>query len=113
MKAHQLAAEAESDTLDLLSTVDSHENYLSELWMGALRDHALLSLPASFATQLSPNSGMFYCADTIESSKIHYRRMWPSILHAAAMWLNKYPFRSEMDKVTDVANEDRLFLSIG
>ena len=41
------------------------------------------------------------------------RQMWPSILHAAAMWLNKLPFRETMDKVTDMTNEDRLFLSIG
>ena len=81
--------------------------------MSAIRDHALLALPPSFATQLPPNGGTFYCADTIDSSRPHYRRTWPSILHAAAMWLNKHPFRMEMDKITDMTNEDRLFLSIG
>ena len=93
--------------------VEAHESYLSELWMSAIRDHALLALPPSFATQLPPNGGTFYCADTIDSSRPHYRRTWPSILHAAAMWLNKHPFRKEMDKITDMTNEDRLFLSIG
>ena len=39
--------------------------------------------------------------------------MWPSILHATTVWLNNNPFNTEMDKVTDMTNEDRLFLCIG
>ncbi|XP_063687997.1 HEAT repeat-containing protein 5B-like [Bolinopsis microptera] len=114
VRAHELnKQDSAEEALDLLSTVEAHESYLSELWMSAIRDHALLALPPSFATQLPPNGGTFYCADTIDSSRPHYRRTWPSILHAAAMWLNKHPFRKEMDKITDMTNEDRLFLSIG
>ena len=58
-----------------LCQVEAHEQYLSELWMSAIRDHALLSLPPSFATQLPPNGGTFYCADTIDSSRPHYKRV--------------------------------------
>ena len=43
--------------------------------MSGIRDHALLALPPSFATQLPANGGTFYCADTIDSSRTHYKKV--------------------------------------
>lgn len=44
----------------LLELVEPELKSLSKYWLGALRDHALLSLPAEYASQLPPHGGMFY-----------------------------------------------------
>lgn len=44
----------------LLELVEPELKSLSKYWLGALRDYALLSLPAEYASQLPPHGGMFY-----------------------------------------------------
>ena len=75
VKAYNLHNTGEAEAVDILSTVGVHEKHLSELWLAAVRDFALLSLPASFANQLPPNGGTFYCADTIDSSRPYYKQV--------------------------------------
>ncbi|XP_048863454.1 HEAT repeat-containing protein 5B isoform X1 [Brienomyrus brachyistius] len=65
---------------------------LSRLWLAALRDYALLTLPAEFASQLPPDGGAFYTPETIDSARLHYRSSWAPILHAAALWLSHAGF---------------------
>ncbi|XP_077537037.1 HEAT repeat-containing protein 5B isoform X2 [Haemaphysalis longicornis] len=62
---------------------------LSRYWLAALKDHALLSLPAEFSSQLPHDGGAFYTSDTVESARPHYRDAWPAILHAASLWLTQ------------------------
>ncbi|XP_063929374.1 HEAT repeat-containing protein 5B isoform X4 [Zophobas morio] len=77
---------------NLLTLVQPELVSLSRHWLAALKDHALLSLPAEFASQLPHDGGAFYTNDTMESSRPHYMASWPPILHAAALWLNSGGF---------------------
>ncbi|XP_054977873.1 HEAT repeat-containing protein 5B [Sorex araneus] len=65
---------------------------LSRLWLAALRDHALLSLPAEFAGQLPADGGAFYTPETVDTARLHYRDCWAPILHAVALWLHSTGF---------------------
>nr|CAD7398135.1 unnamed protein product [Timema poppensis] len=89
----------------LLNLVQPELVSLSQHWLAALRDHALLSLPpvcdcdasdilnlTEFASQLPHEGGAFYTTDTMECSRPHYSASWPPILHAAALWLNASGF---------------------
>ncbi|KAL0275721.1 UNVERIFIED_CONTAM: hypothetical protein PYX00_003499 [Menopon gallinae] len=76
----------------LLSLVQPELVSLAHYWLAALRDHALLSLPPEFASQLPHDGGAFYTTDTIEQSRPHYVSSWPPILLAAAFWLNAKGF---------------------
>ena len=49
---------------------------LSKYWLAALKDHALLSLPSEFKSQLPFEGGAFYSNDTVESARPHYRATW-------------------------------------
>lgn len=80
----------------LLTLVKPELISLSQYWLAALKDHALLSLPAEFASQLPHDGGAFYTNDTMESSRPHYSTSWPPILHAAALWLNADGFRNTL-----------------
>lgn len=44
----------------LLELVEPELKSLSKYWLGALKDHALLALPAEYSSQLPPQGGMFY-----------------------------------------------------
>lgn len=44
----------------LLALVEPELKSLSKYWLGALKDHALLSLPAEYHGQLPADGGMFY-----------------------------------------------------
>lgn len=44
----------------LLELVQPELKSLSKYWLGALKDHALLALPAEYSSQLPPQGGMFY-----------------------------------------------------
>lgn len=76
----------------LLTLVQPELEDLSKHWLSALRDYALLSLPAEYNSQLPHDGGAFYTPDTIVSSKPHYQSSWPQILYAAALWLNSGGF---------------------
>lgn len=75
---------------------------MSQNWLAALKDHALLLLPSEFASQL-PHGGSFYTNETMNSSKPHYLTSWPQILYAASLWLNDGGFDTS-ETAADVEN---------
>ncbi|EDM03384.1 similar to RIKEN cDNA D930036F22 gene (predicted) [Rattus norvegicus] len=76
----------------LLDLVCTDLATLSRLWLAALQDFALLTLPAEFASQLPVEGGAFYTAETSKSATPHYHNSWALILHAAALWLTSTGF---------------------
>ncbi|XP_063116609.1 HEAT repeat-containing protein 5A isoform X3 [Cavia porcellus] len=76
----------------LLDLVCTDLGTLSRLWLAALQDYALLSLPSEFASQLPIEGGTFYTAETSENAKLHYYNSWALILHATALWLTNTGF---------------------
>lgn len=116
----------EFQTESLLSLVQPELLSLSQYWLAALRDHALLSLPPGtailsyfsfhlfleiyicitcnpfffleFSSQLPHDGGAFYTTDTMESARPHYADSWAPILHAATLWLNAKGFGLEVSK---------------
>ncbi|XP_064600027.1 HEAT repeat-containing protein 5B-like isoform X2 [Liolophura sinensis] len=82
----------ESAGESLLSLVQPELSSLSQHWMAALKDHALLSLPQEYSSQLPPEGGAFYQVETMDSARPHYRNAWPSILYAVSIWLNETGF---------------------
>ncbi|KAL2098993.1 hypothetical protein ACEWY4_005473 [Coilia grayii] len=77
---------------NLLRFVQTDLPTLSRLWLAALQDHALLTLPPQYAQQLPPAGGTFYAAETLEQARPHYCSSWAPILHACALWLNSTGF---------------------
>lgn len=88
----------------LLDLVCADLGTLSRLWLAALQDFALLTLPAEFASQLPVEGGAFYTAETSDHAKLHYHSSWALILHAAALWLTSTGFA---DPEEDAANLSR------
>ncbi|XP_068088233.1 HEAT repeat-containing protein 5B isoform X2 [Hyperolius riggenbachi] len=84
----------------LISLVESALPTLSRLWLAVLKDYALLTLPAEFASQLPPDGGAFYTPETIDTARLHYRNSWAPILHAVTLWLNSTGFEN-----SEVTNE--------
>ncbi|ELW63958.1 HEAT repeat-containing protein 5B [Tupaia chinensis] len=76
----------------LITLVQPELPTLSRLWLAALKDYALLTLPAEFASQLPPDGGAFYTPETIDTARLHYRSSWAPVLHAVALWLNSTGF---------------------
>ncbi|KJH43159.1 hypothetical protein DICVIV_10827 [Dictyocaulus viviparus] len=76
----------------LLSLVHPELDSLVCYWLAALRDSALLSLPAQFSEQLPSSGGSFYKAESAEACREYYRGSWPPILLALATWLSKSNF---------------------
>ncbi|XP_075387336.1 HEAT repeat-containing protein 5A isoform X2 [Tenrec ecaudatus] len=76
----------------LLDLVHTDLGTLSRLWLAALQDFALLTLPSEFASQLPVEGGAFYTAETGENTKVHYHNSWALILHATALWLTSTGF---------------------
>ncbi|XP_041043699.1 HEAT repeat-containing protein 5B [Carcharodon carcharias] len=76
----------------LITLVQPELPILSCLWLAALKDYALLTLPAEFASQLPSDGGAFYTPETIDTARLHYRTSWAPILHAVALWLNSTGF---------------------
>ncbi|XP_055983168.1 HEAT repeat-containing protein 5B [Sorex fumeus] len=90
----------------LVTLVQPELPTLSRLWLAALRDYALLSLPAEFASQLPADGGAFYTPETIDTARLHYRDSWAPILHAVALWLNSTGF-SCMDEAAATAGSQK------
>uniref|UniRef100_A0A8C5P2U9 HEAT repeat-containing protein 5A n=1 Tax=Jaculus jaculus TaxID=51337 RepID=A0A8C5P2U9_JACJA len=90
----------------LLDLVRTDVGTLSRLWLAALQDFALLTLPSEFASQLPVEGGAFYTAETSENAKVHYHSSWALILHAAALWLTSTGF-VVADPDEEVANLSR------
>uniref|UniRef100_A0A8D0GC39 Uncharacterized protein n=1 Tax=Sphenodon punctatus TaxID=8508 RepID=A0A8D0GC39_SPHPU len=76
----------------LLELVQAELGTLSKLWLAALHDFALLTLPPEYACQLPIEGGAFYTAETIENARPHYHNSWALILHATALWLTSTGF---------------------
>ncbi|XP_033734296.1 HEAT repeat-containing protein 5B-like isoform X1 [Pecten maximus] len=92
----------------LLSLVQPELPTLSQNWFNALKDHAYLSLPPEYSGQLPSDGGMFYHPETVDSARPHYKKSWPSILHALAIWLDESSFlQVEKDHSKEAANEKK------
>uniref|UniRef100_A0A671MF91 HEAT repeat-containing protein 5A n=1 Tax=Sinocyclocheilus anshuiensis TaxID=1608454 RepID=A0A671MF91_9TELE len=76
----------------LLKLVQTDLATLSRLWLAALQDHALLTLPSQYSSQLPSTGGSFYTAEMVEQARPHYYSAWATILHATALWLNSTGF---------------------
>ncbi|XP_071403558.1 HEAT repeat-containing protein 5A-like, partial [Centroberyx affinis] len=76
----------------LLKLVQSDLSTLSRLWLAALQDHALLTLPQEYASQLPAAGGSFYTAETVNQARSHYSSSWAPILHATSLWLHSTGF---------------------
>ena len=83
-----------SQSSGAMELLDPHLPGLSQYWLAALKDQAYLSLPPQFITQLPPSGGTFYSNDVMDCVKPYYQDNWPSLLHAAAMWLASKGFAS-------------------
>ncbi|XP_048340698.1 HEAT repeat-containing protein 5A isoform X4 [Sphaerodactylus townsendi] len=77
---------------DLLELVQADLGNLSKLWLAALQDFALLTLPPEYAFQLPAEGGAFYTVETMENSRPHYQNSWALILHATSLWLTSTGF---------------------
>uniref|UniRef100_A0A8C4LGI5 HEAT repeat-containing protein 5B n=1 Tax=Equus asinus asinus TaxID=83772 RepID=A0A8C4LGI5_EQUAS len=101
----------------LITLVQPELPTLSRLWLAALKDYALLTLPAEFASQLPPDGGAFYTPETIDTARLHYRNSWAPVLHAVALWLNSTGFTSSgatpSAKSLPEINKDRMHLILG
>lgn len=84
--------EGQSSALDL---VNPHLSSLSQFWLSALKDYACLNLPPQLSTQLPTSGGSFYTQEIAEKVKPYYNDSWPSILHAATIWLHQEGFKEE------------------
>ncbi|KFP02467.1 HEAT repeat-containing protein 5A [Calypte anna] len=79
-----------SSASGLLDLVQADLGTLSKLWLAALQDFALLTLPSEYASRLP---GCTFCtAETIESARPHYYNSWALILYATALWLTSTGF---------------------
>uniref|UniRef100_H0VKU8 HEAT repeat containing 5B n=1 Tax=Cavia porcellus TaxID=10141 RepID=H0VKU8_CAVPO len=92
----------------LITLVQPELPTLSRLWLAALKDYALLTLPAEFSSQLPPDGGAFYTPETIDTARLHYRNSWAPILHAVALWLNSTGFTcSESTEASAVSGSQK------
>ncbi|XP_041668819.1 HEAT repeat-containing protein 5A isoform X4 [Cheilinus undulatus] len=83
---------SESGGAGLLKLVQSDLSTLSRLWLAALQDYALLTLPQEYASQLPATGGSFYTAETLKQARVHYTSSWAPILHATSLWLQSTGF---------------------
>ncbi|MPC13265.1 HEAT repeat-containing protein 5B [Portunus trituberculatus] len=88
----------QSSEESLLSLVQPELVALSKSWLAALKDHALLSLPPEFSSQLPHDGGAFYSNESIENVRPYYRSAWPPMLYAAALWLSSGGFDSALEE---------------
>uniref|UniRef100_A0A7N6AC35 HEAT repeat-containing protein 5A n=1 Tax=Anabas testudineus TaxID=64144 RepID=A0A7N6AC35_ANATE len=76
----------------LLKLVQSDLSTLSRLWLAALQDYSLLTLPQEYTSQLPATGGSFYTAETVNQARVHYSSSWAPILHATSLWLHSTGF---------------------
>lgn len=55
---------------------------------------------------MPPEGGAFYHPETIDSAKLHYKKSWPSIIHALSVWLKETDF-SHVTADRNIDSEDR------
>uniref|UniRef100_A0A674A255 HEAT repeat-containing protein 5A n=1 Tax=Salmo trutta TaxID=8032 RepID=A0A674A255_SALTR len=101
----------------LLTLVQTDLATLSRLWLAALQDYVLLTLPQDYSAQLPATGGTFYTAETAEQARPHYCSSWAPILHATALWLNSTGFIMSTSlasvKSPEDISSDRLHLILG
>ncbi|XP_035850336.1 HEAT repeat-containing protein 5A isoform X2 [Sander lucioperca] len=83
---------SESEGAGLLKLVQSDLLTLSRLWLAALQDYAMLTLPQENASQLPATGGSFYTAETLNQARAHYSSSWAPMLHATSLWLHSTGF---------------------
>ncbi|XP_019118770.2 HEAT repeat-containing protein 5A isoform X3 [Larimichthys crocea] len=83
---------SDSGGAGLLNLVQSDLSTLSRLWLAALQDYALLTLPQEYTPQLPATGGSFYTAETVNQARAHYSSSWAPILHATSLWLHSTGF---------------------
>ena len=86
--------DTDSSQASAMELLDPHLPGLSHYWLSSLKDRAYLSLPPQFSSQLPPSGGTFYSNNVIDCVKPYYQDNWPSLLHAAAVWLASNGFES-------------------
>ncbi|XP_069494148.1 HEAT repeat-containing protein 5B [Ambystoma mexicanum] len=93
----------------LITLVQPELPSLSCLWLAALKDYALLTLPSEFAGQLPPDGGAFYTPETIDTARLHYHNSWAPILHAMALWLNSREVNvpESIEEETELVNSQK------
>lgn len=109
-------AESEEDKAEnLLNLVSPELLTLSKYWINALRDHAILTLPNEYITIIPPDGGTFFILETIDTVRPMYRTSWPSILHAAALWLShgKGFDILEADETVTITSGEQFYLLFG
>lgn len=94
------------ESLLLLVTPELQD--LSSNWLLMLEDHALLTLPDEYTSQLPHDGGSFYSSSTVELARPLYRSSWPPVLHAVALWLRSSNFKKEEKEMTQ-----KIYLLIG
>uniref|UniRef100_A0A8P4GPC7 HEAT repeat-containing protein 5A n=1 Tax=Dicentrarchus labrax TaxID=13489 RepID=A0A8P4GPC7_DICLA len=112
-----------SESGGLLKLVQSDLSTLSRLWLAALQDYALLTLPQEYASQLPATGGSFYTAETVKQARAHYSSSWAPILHATSLWLHSTGFVMSDDSPANLSvggakspediSSDRLHLILG
>uniref|UniRef100_A0A8D0A3H4 HEAT repeat-containing protein 5A n=1 Tax=Sander lucioperca TaxID=283035 RepID=A0A8D0A3H4_SANLU len=85
-------ADLSSEGAGLLKLVQSDLLTLSRLWLAALQDYAMLTLPQENASQLPATGGSFYTAETLNQARAHYSSSWAPMLHATSLWLHSTGF---------------------
>lgn len=67
----------------------------------------LLITIAEYSSQLPPEGGTFYQAETMDSSRMHYKKSWPPILYALSIWLNEAGFASVNSEFEGDSNKQK------
>ncbi|CAN9501938.1 unnamed protein product [Ophioblennius macclurei] len=94
----------ESEGAGLLKLVQSDVSTLSRLWLAALQDYALLTLPQEEQASLLPaTGGSFYTAETSNQATAHYASSWAPILHATSLWLHSTGFLTSDDSPANLS----------
>ncbi|KAH9415275.1 HEAT repeat-containing protein 5B [Dermatophagoides pteronyssinus] len=86
-KEEKMKKSSSNNSESLLDLVQPQLLTLSKYWIFALKDHALLTLPDEYYSQIPPDGSTFFNLETIDIVRPMYRASWPSILNAAALWL--------------------------
>ncbi|XP_008312892.1 HEAT repeat-containing protein 5A isoform X2 [Cynoglossus semilaevis] len=81
-----------SEGAGLLKLVQSDLTTLSRLWLAALQDSTLLTLPQEYTAQLPAAGGSFYTVESVNQVRAHYSSSWAPILHATSLWLHSTGF---------------------
>lgn len=64
---------------------------------------------SEYSGQLPVEGGAFYHPDCVESARQHYKKEWPPILHALAIWLNETGFSYvDIDRQRDLGSVKKL-----